>query len=103
MLPVKRSAHDAAEPVRHREQRDDQFGRVAEGGVEEAADTGAGVLGDVLGCLPDQPGERHQRDGGENEEERLRGSRRGVERDHERAQREPQPEDAASHSRTLHS
>ena len=49
------------------EQRDDQLGRVAEARVQEAADPRARVFGRVLGRLADQPGERDQRGGGEQE------------------------------------
>ena len=56
----ERAAHDLGEAVVDREEGDDQLGRVAEGGVEEAADAGARVVGRVLGRLADQPRERDQ-------------------------------------------
>ena len=63
----QRATHDLVQPFVDGEQRDDQLGGVAEGGVEEAADAGAGVLGGVLRRLADQPRERDQRRGGEDE------------------------------------
>ena len=57
----QRAAHDLVQPLVDGDQRDDQLGRVAERGVEEAADPRAGVLGRVLGRLADQPRERDQR------------------------------------------
>ena len=42
-----------------RKKGDCQFGRIAEGGVEQAAERGAGMDGEVLGRLADQRGHRH--------------------------------------------
>ena len=67
----QRAADDLGQSLVDRDQRDDQLGRVAEGGVQEAADARAGVLGRVLGRLADQPGQRDQRERGEGELERL--------------------------------
>ena len=64
----QRAAHDLRQPVVDGEERDDQLGRVAEGRVEEAADSRARVVGRVLGRLADQPGERDERERREHEE-----------------------------------
>ena len=81
----QRSADDLGQALVDRDQGDDQLGRVAERGVEEAADSGAGVLGGVLRGLADQPGERDQRGGGENEERGVTEIGEVVERDDDRA------------------
>ena len=59
---------DGGQAVADREQRDDQLRRVAEARVQEPPDAGARVLGDVLGRLADQVGERDQRERREHEE-----------------------------------
>ena len=80
-------------------QRDDQLGRVAERGVEEAADARARVLGSVLGRLADQPCQRHQRDRREDELGRLVEVGEIVEEDRERPERKAGEEDASDHGR----
>ena len=67
----ERSAHDAGQIVRHREERDDQLGRVAEARIQEAADAGPRVLGRMLGRFADHPGEWDQGSAGDDEERRL--------------------------------
>ena len=46
-----RRLHQLHQPRAERHDRDDQLGRVAEGGVEQAADGRAGAVGEVLGGL----------------------------------------------------
>ena len=65
--PRQRAPDDLGQALGDGEERDDQLGRVAEAGVEEAADPGAGVMGGVLGRLADQPRQRDQGRGGEDE------------------------------------
>ena len=78
---------------------DDQLGRIAEAGVQEAADSRAGVLGGMLGRLADQPGERDERDRREDE----RAGRAEVEAvvgdEGDRRQGERCPEDPPRHAR----
>ena len=100
--PVERSAHDAGQAVRDREQRDDQLRRVAEARVQEAADAGAGVLGGMLGRLADQPRERHQR----QRCERRRASSRPASKDEagddgDGREGERCPEDPPRHAASL--
>ncbi len=98
----ERAADDLRETVVHRDQRDDELGRVAERRVEEAADPRPGVLGGVLRRLADQPRERDERERREHELERLRRMHEVVQRDRERRERErprrglrvPRPEKA---------
>ena len=84
----ERAADDLELHRVHREERDDQLRRVAEGRVEEAADAGPGVLGRVLGRLADQPGERDQRGRREDELERLRRVEDVVHEDDDRRERD---------------
>ena len=53
------------------EERDDQLGCVAEARVEQAADARPRVRGRVLRRIPNQPGERNERDRGEQEQRDL--------------------------------
>src|SRR5207249_12158845 len=48
--------------------RDDQLRRVTERRVQEAADPGTGVVGQVVRRLADQPGKRDQRHAGKQEQ-----------------------------------
>ena len=92
-LPVRDPRTTSVRPFVHGDQRDDQLGRVAEGRVQEAADPRARVLRRMLGRLADEPRERDQRHGRENELERLRRVDEVVQRDGERAEREQREED----------
>ena len=99
--PRQRAAHDLGQPLVDREQRDDQLRRVAEGRVQESADARAGVMRGVLGRLADQPGERDERERGEDEqldvaeiEQEIRGDRDGREG-------EGAPEDLPRHAARL--
>jgi len=83
----------------HRDERDDQLGRVPERRVEEASDARAGVLGGVLGGLPDEPCERDERHGGEHELGRRAEMGGVVEQDRERPQEQAEEEDAPDHER----
>ena len=60
--PVDRPEDDRRQGVADRKVARDQLRSVAEAGVEEAAHPGARVLGDVLGRLADEIGERDERD-----------------------------------------
>ena len=82
----------------HGEERDDQLGRVAEGGVEEAADAGTGVVSRVLRRLPDQPGQRDEGRRGEDEELDV-AETRVVEDDDEWPESEEREQDFADHGR----
>ena len=95
----QRAADDVGQPFVDRDQGDDQLGRVAERGVEEAADARPRVLRRVLGCLADQPGERDQRSGGEGEECSVADVGEVVERDHDGPESQPREEYSSSHSR----
>ena len=95
----ERAADDLRQPLVHRDQRDDELGRVSEGRVEEASDARARVLGGVLRCLADQPGERNQRKRGENELERLRRMHEVVQRNRERRERQEREEELPDHGR----
>jgi hypothetical protein len=95
----QRAAHDLELRRRHREQRDDQLRRVPEGRVEEAADAGAGVVRGMLRRLADQPRERDQRRGGEDEVRGLADAERVVDEDRERRERQRRPEQSACHGR----
>jgi hypothetical protein len=80
-------------------ERDDELRRVPEGGVEEAADARACVLGRVLRRLADQPGERDESHRREDELERLVQVERVVQQDDERREPEGREEDPANHGR----
>ncbi len=95
--PCERPANDFGEPLVDRDQSDDQLGGVAEGRVEEAADTGARVLGGVIRCLSDQPGKRDERERGEHELRYLVGVGEVVERDRDRRERERSEEEPTGH------
>ncbi len=95
----ERATHDLGQPIVHREQRDDELGRVAEGRVEEAADTGARVLCSVLGGLADDPRERDERDRGEHELGGPREVGEIMQGDHDRRDRQACEEDPPHHRR----
>ena len=99
--PVSEPRTTVGQPVGDGEQRDDQLGRVAEAGVEEAADAGAGVLGGMVGRLADQPGERDQRDRREHEQRRLAGVEDVPGDEGEGREGEGRPEDPPRHAVTL--
>ena len=100
-LPIDASrqgpAHDVGQPVVDRDQSDDELGRVAEGRVEEAADTRARVLGGMLRRLADQPRQRDQRNRSEDELDRLGRMHRVVQCDRDRRERERREEGLAHH------
>ena len=83
----ERGPDNVRQPIGDRDQRDDQLGRVAERGVEEAADAGARVLRRVVGRLADQPRERDQRGCREREDGQLSGGSEPVQRDDKRPER----------------
>src|SRR5207247_9524131 len=60
------------EAARQGEDRDDQFGRVAEGRVEEAADPGARVFAEFFRRKSQEQGERDDRDPSGREHDRGR-------------------------------
>ena len=95
--PRERAADDLGQALVHGQQRDDQLGRVAEGGVEEAADARARVLGGVLRRLADQPRQRDERECGEDELDRLVEVERVVDQDDDRRERDRGEEHAANH------
>src|SRR5262249_16861369 len=84
-----------------RYQRDDELRCVAERRVEEASDSRARVLSGVLRRLADQPGQRDEREGGEDELDRRRGMHRVVEGDGYRGEREGRIEGPPAHAWTL--
>ena len=78
-------------PARKRGQRDDQFGQVPERRVEQATDRVARLGRDRLGGVAQQRRQRHDREHGQHEEQRVRVGPhlRGDEHDgHERQQPE---------------
>ena len=95
----QRAADDLGQPFVDRDQGDDQLGRVAERGVEEAADARARVLRRVLGGLADQPRERDQRSGREDEERRVAEVGEVVEGDDDGPEGQAREEDSSDHSR----
>ena len=97
----ERAADDVRQAVRNSETRDDQLRRVAEARVQEAADARAGVLGDVLGGLADQPRERDQRGSREDEQRHVAGVEGEVDEEGDRDERERCPEQLSRHARTL--
>ena len=94
----QRPADDLGETLLDGDERDDQLRRVAERGVEEAADPRARVVRRVLGRLSDQPCERDERDRREHELGHLIEVCDVVEEDDERAERERGREDLAHHA-----
>jgi hypothetical protein len=65
----ERRLHHVVEAGAQRGEGDDQLGHVAEGRVEQAADAGARLLGEVLGRLAHRRGERHDRERRREEDE----------------------------------
>jgi hypothetical protein len=51
------------DPLHDRDERDDEFRRVADSRVDERGDRPARLLGEPLRELPDHPGERNERRG----------------------------------------
>ena len=96
-----RAANDVRQAAADREERDDQLGRVAEARVQEAADAGARVLGDVLGRLTDQERERHERRRGEHEAGRAADAEREMGDERDRGERERDPEEHSRHRSRL--
>ena len=94
-----RAADDVRKAVGDGEERDDQLRRVPEAGVEQAAESRARVLAGVLSRLADQPGERHERHGGEGEERRPAEVEREVGDERGRGEGERRPEDLPAHGR----
>src|SRR6185503_12467966 len=72
--PHERCPHDVGQAVGDGDDGDDQLWRVAERRVQETADAWAGVEREVVRRFTDQPGEREQRQAGEQEEPDLTGS-----------------------------
>ena len=93
----QRAAHDLRQPLVDRDQRDDQLGRVAEGRVQEPADTRPRVVGSVLGRLADQPCERDERDRRQRELGRVVEHVRVVESDGERSEKKRRPQELSDH------
>ena len=71
------SGQDVLDVVRGGSRGDDELGRVAERRVQEATECGAGALGEMLGRLPHQPGERQDADAGGQEDRQRLGVRPG--------------------------
>ena len=99
-LPVSEPSTTVGQAVRDGEERDDQLRGVAEGGVDEAADTGAGVVRGVLGRLADEPRERDQRGGGDDEQHDVADAE-SVENEDDRREDEAAPENRAHGCRSL--
>ena len=97
----ERAANDVGQPVRYREEGDDQFRGVAEARVQEAADPGAGVLGSLLGRFSDQPGQRDERSRGEHEQRDVSRMEGEVDDERDRGERERRPEELPRHADTL--
>ncbi len=68
----KRSLDENVLSGAQRGERDQKLGHVSQGGVEEAADRAAGAGRDGLGGAAEQRRQWHDRQHGENEEERVR-------------------------------
>ena len=67
MEPVSEAFTISVSPGAQGHEGDDQLGGVAEGGVEQAADAGAGVVGQVLGGLAHEPGQGKDGQAGHHE------------------------------------
>src|SRR5262249_57393852 len=76
-------------------------GRVADAGVEDPADPWARVLARVVGGLADEPRERHQRRGGEDEQRDVTHMDDVVEHERERGQDKRPPKELPAHRATL--
>src|SRR4029077_11847522 len=64
----ERRPDDRGQAIGGGDGRDDQLRRVTERRVQEAADPGTGVAGQVVRRLADQPGKRDQRYAGQHEQ-----------------------------------
>ena len=93
----ERPAHDFRQPLVDGDEGDDQLGRVAEGGVQEASDPGSRVDGRVLGRLADDPGERDEGNRRDDELQRGRDVGEVVKPDRDGCDGEGCEEDAADH------
>ena len=76
--------HDARLRLAQHEQREHEFGGVAEADVEQAADRAAGVLGDLLGAAPHPVGEDADRDETAEENPARAGEVEMMQRERER-------------------
>ncbi len=85
----QRCLDDLLEPGVQGEQGDDQLRRVAEGDVQEAADAGPGLGGDLLGRAAHQRGGRDHSER-RREEDQARGGVGELERDRQRDERDEQ-------------
>ena len=94
--PGERPAHDLCQPFVDGEERDDELRRIAERRVQEASHARAGVVRGVLGRLSDQPGERDECRGREDEEEHL-GCAEQVDHDDGGPEHQQAEEDAPRH------
>ena len=97
----ERAADDVRQPVVDSEQRDDQLGRIAEAGIEEAADARAGVLGRVLGRFADHPGERDESGCGDSELDDVTDIEGETDDERGRHEGERGPDQFPRHGRTL--
>lgn len=70
-----RGLHQFHMPLVERDDRDDELGRVAEGGIEEAAECRTRPIGEFLGAEPDDSGQRDERDRRGKEDPRRAGQR----------------------------
>ena len=69
MLPVIDAFTRSTRPACRRDDRDDEFGGVAERGVEQATEGGAGARRDLLRRLSHEAGERQHAEAGGDEDE----------------------------------
>jgi hypothetical protein len=84
-----------------REERDDQLRGVPECRVEEAADPGTRVVRRVLRRLADQPRERDEREGGEDEKLDVAEVEEQICGDRERREAQQGQEDLSRHAASL--
>ena len=91
------AAHDVWQIVRDRDHGDDDFGCVSEARVQQAADPWPRVLTCVFSRFTDQPGQWHERQRGEHEQNRLVRVDEDIDEYRDRRERERSPEESSRH------
>jgi hypothetical protein len=91
----ERRPDDHSQPIGGGDDGNDQFRRVTERRVQEAADPGTGVAGQVVRRLADQPGKGDQRHAGKHEQRQLAD---GVEplQNHDKQRQQQRQDNSAS-------
>ena len=91
----ERRPDDRGQTPGHGDDRNDQLRRVTERRVQEAADPGTGMAGQVVRRLADEPGKRNQRRAGKHEQCQLADGAEPIQNHDERRQQQRQERTAS--------